>query len=194
VFDGTGILGEVRSFYAYAADFQGGVTVAAGNVGGDGRADIITGAGPGGAPHVKVFDGAGVGGELRSFYAYAADFHGGVFVAVGRVTGDAVLDIITGAGPGGAPHVKVFDGFTGAEVRSFFAYALGVDGGVRVAAVDLTGDAIAELITGAGPGGRPHVRVFDPNTLAEIRGFYAFNPDYLGGVSVGGGVVTTLGR
>src|SRR5215203_1781986 len=46
VFSGTD-LSELASFYAYDPSFAGGVTVAAADVDGDGRADIITGAGPG---------------------------------------------------------------------------------------------------------------------------------------------------
>jgi hypothetical protein len=70
----------VRSFFAYNANFLGGVRVAAGDVDGDGRADIITGAGAGAQGHVKVFNGQ-TGAEIRSFFAYGPNFTGGVYVA-----------------------------------------------------------------------------------------------------------------
>src|SRR4051812_2468817 len=60
--------------------FTGGVSVAAGDVNGDGILDLITGAGPDGGPHVKVISGA-TGQQLNSFYAYEPGFTGGVFVA-----------------------------------------------------------------------------------------------------------------
>src|SRR5262249_8761826 len=157
VFDGQ-TARELRSFFAYDPKFAGGVYVASGDVNGDGRADIITGAGPGGGPHVKVFDGA-TGAELASLFAYAPSFAGGVTVAAGDVRGHGRADIITGAGPGCGPHVKVFDATTFAEVTSFFAYAPSFSGGVFVAAGDVTGDGRADVITGAGPGGGPQVKV-----------------------------------
>jgi hypothetical protein len=161
------------------------VNVAAGDVTGDGRADIITGAGPGGGPHVKVFDAA-TGAEVRSFFAYDPGLRAGVFVAAGDVTGDGIADLVTGPGPGGAPHVRVFDGATLAEVQGFFAYDPGLPGGVRVGAAYANPDGRADIVTGAGPGGAPHVRVFDGGTLAELVGFFAYDPAVLGGVFVGG--------
>jgi hypothetical protein len=182
VFDGQ-TSRELQSFFAFDAKFMGGVSVAAGDVNGDGRADIITGAGPGGGPHVKVFDGA-TGAELASFFAYAPSFTGGVSVAAADVLGDGGADIITGAGPGGGPQVKVFDGKTFAEASSLFAYAPTFSGGVFVAAGDVTGDGRPDVITGAGPGGGPHVKVFDGKTATELRSLFAYGPGFTGGVRV----------
>jgi hypothetical protein len=160
------------------------VRVAGGDVTGDGLADVVTGAGPGGAPHVQVFDGAD--GSLRqSFFAYDTGFTGGVYVAAGDVTGDGKADIVTGAGAGGGPHVKVFDGATRAVQKSLLAFAAGFPGGVRVAADDLDSDGKADIVVGAGPGGGPHVRVLSGQTGADLRSTFAFDPTNTGGIFVG---------
>jgi len=54
--------------------------VAASDLDGDERAEILAGAGPGAGPHVKRFDGLTLA-ELDSFHAYSAGFPGGAFVA-----------------------------------------------------------------------------------------------------------------
>ena len=148
------------------------------------NSDIITGAGPGGGPHVKVFDGVN-GNLLDSFFAFDANFLGGVFVAAGDVNGDGKADIITGAGPGGGPHVKVFDGTQLNLLFSFFAYDASFTGGVRVAAGDVNGDGFADIVTGAGPGGGPHVKVFSGIQLDVLHSFLAYEANFTGGVFVG---------
>jgi hypothetical protein len=162
----------LSSFFAYPPSFTGGVYVAAGDVNGDGTADIITGAGTNGATHVKVFDGAG-GAELRSFFAYPG-VNSEVRVASGDVNGDGRADIITSLGPGFAPHVKVFDGASSNLLASFFAYSTAFTGGVYVAAGDVNGDGLADIITGAGINGFTHVKVFRGDSVVEMHSFLAY--------------------
>ena len=152
---------------------------------------IVTGAAAGGGPHVIVRR-ASDDTTIFSFYAYDEAFQGGVSVALGDVNADTFDDIITGAGPGGGSHVRVFSGQTGSEIGGgFFAYP-GFSGGVRVAAANLDTDAGAEIVTGAGPGGSPHVRLVE-STGADVSGtptggFFAYDQNFTGGVFVGGSV------
>ena len=189
VYDGvTGA--QLSSFFAYDSSFAGGVRVASGDVNGDGVVDVVTGTGPGVASHVKVFDGA-TGAEIRSFLAFSG-FTGGVFVAAGDISGDGNADLVVGADAGATPHVKVFDGLTGAEIRSFFAYDPSFAGGVRVAAGDVNGDGTVDIVTGTGSGAA-HVKVFDGVTGAEIRSFLAFS-GFTGGVFVAAGDINGEGN
>jgi uncharacterized delta-60 repeat protein len=173
----------VQSFFAYDPSFLGGVRVAAGDVTGSGTADIITAPGPGGGPNVKVFDGNG--NVLQSFFAYDPNFVGGVYVASADVNSDGHADIITGAGAGGGPNVKVFSGVDDTALESFFAYDPNFHGGVRVGALT-TSTGAAELLTGAGPGGGPAVGVLSANGQTSLDGFFAYDPNFPGGVFVGG--------
>lgn len=182
VFDGaTG--SETASFFAYATGFSGGVRVAAGDVNGDGYADIVTGTGAGAISTIKVFSGAD-GAQLDSFFAFGASFSGGVFVAAGDVDGDGYADIVAGADAGGAPQVRVFSGTDGSIIHDFLAFTPSFSGGVRVAAGDLNGDGLADIVAGAGPGSVPQVNVFSGADLTRIGAYLAYGPSNENGLYV----------
>jgi hypothetical protein len=120
---------------------------------------FATGAGEGGGPQVNVYNDTGF--LVRSFFAYDPGFRGGVRVATGDVTGDGWDDVVTGAGPGGGPHVKVFDGISGAEVRSFFAFDAGSTAGVKVAVGNVNAAGTADVIASGVEFGVSRVKVFE---------------------------------
>ncbi|GIW05325.1 MAG: hypothetical protein KatS3mg060_0130 [Dehalococcoidia bacterium] len=161
----------------YGPSFTGGVRVAAGDVTGDGIADVVTGAGVGGGPHVKVFDGR-TRSEIGSFFAFDQGFLGGIHVGVGDFDGDGRGDIVASRGPGGTPEVAWWRGCLTCTtpVRSFLAEAPSFTGGVAVAAGDLNGEGIDEIITGAVVGGQVSIRIFDARTGRERLGFSIIDP------------------
>ena len=175
----------------YGVGFGGGVSVAMGDITGSSAGnEIVTAAGPGGGPHVRVFSSTmnPLGG---GFFAYSPAFHGGLDVGVGDVAPDSPGDeIVTGAGAGGGPHVRAFlsDGSPapGLAGSGFFAYGADFTGGVNVAVGDVRPDVPGdEIVTGAASHGGPHVRVFAADgTPLDNGGFYAFDPNFTGGIQV----------
>jgi Tol biopolymer transport system component len=189
--DATGApLVDLASFLAYAPGFSGGVFVGCGDVDGDGVPEVLTGAAGGGGPHVRALklQGGAPGGvaPLLDFFAFDPAFTGGVRVAAGNIDGSDRAAIVVGAGPGGGPHVRAVKLVGGAlvDLANFFAYAPGFTGGVFVAAGDVVGSALAEIVTGADAGGGPHVRVFTGTGADTGIGFFAYAPGFVGGVRV----------
>ena len=128
-----------------------------------------------------------VNGTLTPITPFSG-FLGSVSTATGDVNGDSVADVVVGAGING--HVKVLDGTTGAEIRSFFSFA-GFSGGTYVGSGDIDGDGRADIIVGASTNG--HVKVFSGVNGAEIRSFLAYL-NFNGGISVASGDIDGDGR
>jgi hypothetical protein len=178
VFDNAGNL--LSQFNAFDPSFRGGVNVAVGDMDGDGKLDIVCGAGSGGGPVVTVWHPEGI--LLNSFFAYDPSFRGGLTVAVGDLNGDFKNEIVAGAGDTGGPMVAVFN-LAGIRQSAFFAYEAGFRGGVNVAVGDVNGDGIADIVTGVGNSGGPLVKVFTRTGQLQ-EAFFAFDPTFRGGVTV----------
>ncbi len=101
--------------------------------------------------------------------------------------------IVTGAERGGGPNVVVFDAATNAVKFNFFAYDPNFTGGVRVAVGDVNADSIPDIITAAGPGGGPDIHVYDGVSGGLIRQFFAYDPNFTGGVFLASGDVNADG-
>lgn len=167
----------VRSFAPYASGFRGGFSLAAGDLDADGDAEIVSVPGPGGGPHVRVWnlDGALAG----QFFAFDAAEATGLSVAVGDVVGDGAKEIIVSR-LSGEPVVRIFDR-RGTKLAEWYAYDPRFRGGVRVSAGDFSGDGKAEIVVVPGPGGGPHVRIMT-NLGATYSEYLTGTPTDLSGL------------
>lgn len=174
---------RLARFLAYEAGFRGGVSVTAGDVNGDGRAEIVVSPGPGRPPEVRVFDRAGT--QLSSFLAFDAPYVGGVSVAAADVNGDGIADIVAGtlAAPG---RVRAFSGGV-----PFGPVSVPLATGVDVGAADVNGDGRA-LVVAAAATGDGAVALLDPGTGSVLRrGSLAYGGD---GVRLGASDLDHDGR
>ncbi|HZJ16477.1 MAG TPA: VCBS repeat-containing protein, partial [Chthoniobacteraceae bacterium] len=170
----------LNSFLASDIRDRAGAWVAAGDLEGDRRAEVIVGAGSGGPSWVRIFDGLS-GGFRRELLAFDRSTTG-VSVAVGDVNGDGHADIIAAQATKGA-HVRAFDFATEAVLSDFTAFRGLPRGGVNVAAGDMDGDGIAEIIVGSATGSRGWLEVLSSSggRLARVA---PFGGGYTGGIHV----------
>lgn len=127
---------------------------------------IALGAKKGEPPLVRVYKADGT--PYAQFMAYAPTFLGGIHVAMTDLDGDAIPEIITGAGPGGGPDVRIFNA-SGALIKSFMAYDPASRGGVSVALGDWDGDGADEIITAVGGKVSNDVVIFDTQGVEQFR-------------------------
>ncbi|MBX9580433.1 MAG: FG-GAP-like repeat-containing protein [Gemmataceae bacterium] len=166
--------------FAGSADFTGGAFVAAGDIDGDGKAELVFTPDQGGGPRVTVFGLTGANLAIRANFLGIADpnFRGGARAAVGDTNGDGKAEVVVAAGFGGGPRVALYDGYTvltePAPVRlvdDFFAFpgedAVRLRNGAYLAIGDMTGDGYGELIFGGGPGGAPRVFALGGRLVAD---------------------------
>jgi hypothetical protein len=198
VFDGK-TQAELFRVDPFEASFLGGVYVAAGDIDGDGRAELIITPDEGGGPRVRVFQGGDFGLRADFFGIDDPNFRGGARAAAADITGDGRADLIVAAGFQGGPRVAFYDatsiggGQTPRKLfNDIFVFEETLRNGVFVAGGDVNGDGFADLIAGGGPGGGPRVLTLSGADLVggnlanptALTNFFAGNPDNRGGIRV----------
>ncbi len=183
----------------FGATFGGGLRIAAGDLNADGVADGIiamgpgTIAGPGGAPAgglLRIYSGldASVMGEG---YPFGPSSTGGLFVAVGDVSGDGNNDLIASEGTGA--RLRAYSMVGGAALLGeLMPYGPAFAGGVRIAAGDVSGDGIDDIIT-APAFGAGTLKIY--SGAGSLAGeLFPFGPSFTGGMFVAAGDVNGDGR
>jgi hypothetical protein len=96
--------------------------IAAGDIDGDGRAEIVTAPGEGGRPHIRTWDLNGR--ELSGFFANTNEGNYGTPIQVSTLGPDGKSFIIAGYGPGGPGSIE---GFRAGGARAFITNPFGLD-------------------------------------------------------------------
>ncbi|HVS71959.1 MAG TPA: VCBS repeat-containing protein, partial [Phycisphaerae bacterium] len=107
IFSGTNntLLGN---FYAFDPRFRGGVVLAAGDMEGNGHADIVVGVGFGGNGNIRVFSGTTLTQRFETYVGYPD----GASIALTDYDGDGLPDLVTSHKlyPGGLSGGGIFKG------------------------------------------------------------------------------------
>ena len=199
VYDGV-TQAAVGTFTPFEAAFTGGLFVAAADLDGDGRADLVVTPDQGGGPRVTIRSGADLTRSLVPDFFGIEDtaFRGGARPALGDLNADGTPDLIVSAGFGGGPRVAAFNGKTllpggtpGRLFPDFFVFEPTLRDGAYVASGDINGDGYDDLVAGGGPGGGPRVYALSgkdltasPSVQTPVANFFAGDTANRDGVRV----------
>jgi hypothetical protein len=166
----------VADFFPEGTTYTNGLYVAAGDFNGDGTPDIVTSRQRGTSMVREFFNGGGGAFSSTadfSFAPYPATFIHGAVVGAGDTNGDGVAEIVTAPGAGTAVLVRVFDAL-GVLQKQFNGFETTFRNGASLAVGDVDGDGLADIVLGAGAGGRSRVRTFNATTGALKGEFQAY--------------------
>ncbi|HEX3146643.1 MAG TPA: FG-GAP-like repeat-containing protein [Gemmataceae bacterium] len=141
--------------------YRSGVRVAAGDVDGDGFPELIVAGGTAKKSLVRVLDGL-TGQPVRQDVNPFIDrpkVRGKVNIAAGDLNGDGKADLIVSV-MSGPPILRTYDGASGQILGTEdLAQDAKYKNGLRVAALDVTGDGKAEIITSTGKAAKLNAEI-----------------------------------
>ncbi len=177
-----------REFNPFGTSFIGGASVAAADMNGDGKADVIVGSGAGMVPTIDVYNVATTTTTktpIRVIHPFATTFRGGVNVsALAAGVGNPTPLIVASQGNSGTSQVQVYNGSTGALNTSYTAYTgQGSNTAVRTT-LRVVGGVVQIFTAQASDGRSQTIREFNLTTHALIDFIIETDPIY-GGILLG---------
>lgn len=166
----------------FGQNFKGSMSLAIGNIDGDGRQEIIVGSATTGTGEVRIYR-SDLSLSRLPWRAFGSRYQGGVNLAAADFDGNGTAEIIVGAGPGSAPEVRIFSSEGKLFAPGFFAFDPRFKGGVKVAAGTIMPGKGVQVAVGPGIGGGPQIRIFNSRGQALTAGFFAFDRSRRSGVT-----------
>ncbi|GEM_PF-2112343 len=180
---------ELLAAWRPFGSFDGGVTVSAGDVDGDGADEVICGASVGGGPHIRVYDVTAGAATLKpiSFFAFHPNSRSGVDVAGGDVDGDGKAEIAVTQLFYEEAWTKVYRYNDAQEIMGEWrAFPAGVRSGGNVEMFDISNNGRDQVLVGPNMGGGPQVLGFEYDGELLLN-FFAYATTFRGGVVPAGG-------
>ncbi|HYE59619.1 MAG TPA: putative glycoside hydrolase [Candidatus Kapabacteria bacterium] len=168
--------------YPYTASYRGDLQMAVGDTNGDSAVEIYIGPSAGFSGPLKVYSRDG---ELLkdNWYPFGKTYKGGLSLAIANLEGTERQFLLVGGGKGIASKILVFNSVY-ASVRQWPVFEPKFRGGISVAAGDVDGNGLDEVVVGAGPGKTPLIRVFDPFGRQLYKEFVAYSTRGTPGIGV----------
>lgn len=172
---------KIFDFLAYSSNFLGGVFLDLADLDGDGRKEIITGAGFSGGPHVRSFKDDR---HFRSFFAFNPSWRNGVRVVGADFGGDGKSEIVALSNLNQDGQIRILDNH-GSDLFEYKFDEAGQNG--LVAAKIKMGNNKYGLALAFGYSHESKVMIFGSDMLLS-KEFIAFN-DFEGGLNLAVGDV-----
>lgn len=171
----------INPLYPYTANYTGKLRVMIGDINNDDRMEVYVAPEAGYPAPIKVYTRYGF--PLRNdWYPFGTAYSGGYSLALAGSSVDT-KHIILGSGSGVEPRVGIYT-WDYQFLNSWLAFEKSFKGGVSVAAGDVNGDGVDEVVVGAGPGKPPVIRTFDESGTQLYDEFEAYSSFSKPGITV----------
>ena len=174
---------ELAGFYPQSNSDATGTRVAAADLNGDGKAEIL--AMPVGRSRVSALGPAG-GSPFRVYEPFGADAFGGAAIAAGDVVGDARPELVVAAATSGGVQVKVIDTAGGTTLASLNPFTGPIQVTPEVAVGDVDGDGRDDIVVLARLSDGTLLRALEADG-SVLGSFYVLDPEIVPGASLAAG-------